>query len=192
MSPAAGSSYRACETFANVQCDKLRFLYYNTRSIVHKIDELRASCLVYKPHIICVVETWLSSDVQCIPNYEQCIPNYELCRLDRDRHGGASHLAFTVISSGPLSLEFLAISVKSISGPFVVSVLYRSPSSSVYFFDRLSLVLEDLCIPMYSNFVIFGDFNVDVSSPSFLYSHLCNVINQHALVLTPGLQATLG
>ena len=73
---------------------------------------------VYKPDIVCIVETWLDSDVAI----GLCIPDYELTRLDRDRHGGgviiyvAGHLPFTVISSGPHSLEF---------------------------FDNLSLVLED-------------------------------------------------
>ena len=44
----------------------------------------------------------------------------------------ASHLALTVICYGPYSLEFLAMSD---SGPFLVSVLYRSPSSFVYIFQ---------------------------------------------------------
>ena len=57
--------------------------------------------------------------------------DYELTRLDGDRHGGgviiyvAGHLPFTVISSGPHSLQFSAISVSSPFGQFVVSVLYR-------------------------------------------------------------------
>ena len=56
-------------------------------------------------------------------------------------------------------------------GQFVVSVLYRLPSSPVSFFDKLSLVLKDLCTPLYS--FIFGDFNVNVSVPGYL----CNVAN---------------
>ena len=61
---------------------------------------------------------------------EICIPDYELTRLDRDRHGGgvivyvADHLPFTGISSGPHSLQFSAISVSSLFGQFVASVLY--------------------------------------------------------------------
>ena len=43
----------------------------------------------------------------------------------------AGHLHFTVISSVPYSLEFLAISVSFLFGQFVVSVLYRPPSSLV-------------------------------------------------------------
>ena len=68
------------------------------------MDDLKANCLLYKPDIVCIVETWLGSDVL---DSEICIPDYELTRLDRDRHGGgviiyvACHLPFTVISSGP-------------------------------------------------------------------------------------------
>lgn len=88
-------------------------------------------------------------------------PDYELIHLDRDGQGGgiaifiASHFSFQLISSGPHSLEFLALCVKHVSGNFVVSVLYRPPSSPVSFFDSLSLVLENLCIPMYSTFFTF-------------------------------------
>ena len=109
--------------------------------------------------------------------------------MDRDRHGGgvaiyvASHLSFTVISSGPHSLEFIAISVSSAFGQFVVCVLYRPPSSPVSFFDNLSLVLEDLCTPLYSHFFVFGDFNVDVLAPGYQCNYLCNVVNLMRLQL---------
>jgi len=46
---------------------------------------LKSHCLLYKPDIVCIVETWLGSDVL---DSEICIPDYELTRLDRDRHGG--------------------------------------------------------------------------------------------------------
>ena len=101
------------------------------RSIVFKIDDLKANCLLYKPDIVCIVETWLGSDVL---DSEICILDYELTCLDRDRHGGgviiyvADPLPFTVISSGLHSLQFSAISP---FGQFVVSVLYRPPSSPV-------------------------------------------------------------
>ena len=150
------------------------------------MDDLKANCLLYKPDIVCIVETWLGSDVL---DSEICIPDYELTRLDRDRVGGgviiyvADHLPFTVISSGPHSLQFPAISVSSPFGQFVVSVLYRLHSSPVSFFDKLSLVLKDLCTPLYSR--IFGDFNVDASVPGYLCNYLYNVANLHALTIIP-------
>ena len=169
-------------------CDSsdLKILYYNSRSIVHKLE---TSCLLYKPDIICITETWLHSEIQ---DTELCIPNYELIRLDRDRHGGgvaiyvANHLPYITLVRGPYSLEFLCISVKyNVSKTFIICVFYRPPSSPVSLFDTFSLVLEELCIPMYSTFLIFGDFNVDVSTPNYLCKYLHNVIHQHALSITP-------
>ena len=68
-------------------------------------------------------------------------------------------------------------------GQFVVSVLYRLHSSPVSFFDKLSLVLKDLCTPLYSR--IFGDFNVDASVPGYLCNYLYNVANLHPLTIIP-------
>ena len=68
---------------------------------------------------------------------------------------------------------------------FVVAVLYRPPSSSISFFENLHLALEDLYVTVCSNFYIFGDFNVDVSVPSYLCSFLCNVTCQYSLSIIP-------
>ena len=98
------SDDRAPVSSVKTYYDNLQFLYYYTRSIVFKIDDLKANCLLYKPDTVCIVETWLGSDVM---DSEICIPDYELTRLDRDRHGGgviiyvADHLPFTVIFSLP-------------------------------------------------------------------------------------------
>ena len=41
----------------------LKILYFNVRSLIAKIDELTAVCAAEKPDIVCLVETWLSSDI---------------------------------------------------------------------------------------------------------------------------------
>ena len=38
-------------------------LYYNARSLSPKIDYLIANCEIHKPDIICITESWLSSDI---------------------------------------------------------------------------------------------------------------------------------
>ncbi len=45
--------------------------------------------------------------------------------------------------------------------------------------------MEDLYVTVCSNFFIFGDFNVDVSVPSYLCSCLCNVTCQYGLSIIP-------
>ena len=57
------SDDRAPVSSVKAYYDNLKFLYYNTRSIVFKIDDLKANCLLYKPDIVCIVETWLGNDV---------------------------------------------------------------------------------------------------------------------------------
>ena len=94
---------------ASVSSVKLIMITFNfcttiARSIVFKIDDLKANCLLYKPGIVCIVETWLGSDVL---DSEICIPDYELTRLDRDRQGGGVIVMLLVTSpsqSSPLVL----------------------------------------------------------------------------------------
>ena len=38
-------------------------VYFNARSVIPKLDSLRAEGLVRTPSIICIVETWLSEDI---------------------------------------------------------------------------------------------------------------------------------
>ena len=56
-------------------------IHYNARSLLPKVDELRAVCVATKPNIICIVETWLDDS---IPDNDL---SYQLFRLDRNRHG---------------------------------------------------------------------------------------------------------
>ena len=38
-------------------------LYLNARSLLPKLDELHVLCVSYSYDIICIVESWLSSDI---------------------------------------------------------------------------------------------------------------------------------
>ena len=54
-------------------------MYYNIRSLLSKVDELRAISEATKPDIICIVETWLDNN---IPDNELFLSDYQLFRLD--------------------------------------------------------------------------------------------------------------
>ena len=90
--------------------NKLHIQYYNARSLLPKFEELCAIVEVEKPDIICIVETWLSSEIE---DNEVMIDNYQIIRQDRNRHGGGvlmyinSCLSVKVLSSGANSLELL-------------------------------------------------------------------------------------
>ena len=63
---------------------KLKVLYYNARSIIPKLDELRILAPLHNPDIICIVESWLD---ETILDCELTILNYNFVHLDRNRHG---------------------------------------------------------------------------------------------------------
>ena len=79
-----------------------------------KFDELQILCETHKPGIVCIVESWLSDDIEDV---ELTIPSYQALRLDRNRHGGGilvyihNSLTYNVISKGPGNLELVLISV---------------------------------------------------------------------------------
>ena len=184
FSPAVSSDDRASVSSVKTYYDNLQFLYYYSKEHCFKIDDLKANCLLYKPGIVCIVETWLGSDVL---DSEICIPDYELTCLDRDRVGGgfivyaAGHLPFTVTSSGPHFLEFLAVSVSSPFGQFAVLFCIDHPHP--LYLSLISYHQKDLCTVLYS--FIFGDFNDDVSVPGYLCNYLYNIGNLHALTIIP-------
>ena len=144
---------------------QLSVLYYNARSILPKIEELRAVCLTCKPDIICITETWLDDSIL---NNELFIDNYNIIRHDRDRHGGGvmffviNYISYNLVSSGPLDLELIVISVKLCSSKVCIALFYRPPNASGSIFDN---VLTSLCtyvdVSLFSNFILLGDFNVN-------------------------------
>ena len=92
--------------------NNLRILYYNARSLLPKLDNLIVAIDIFKPHIICIVETWLSSEItEC----EISIPSFQLFRCDRNRHGGgvlayvSNMFSVTVLPSPTPPLEALTL-----------------------------------------------------------------------------------
>lgn len=109
----------------------LSILYYNARSLVCNIDNLRANYLLHHPDIVCIVESWLDSDIE---NSELHISDYQFVRHDRNRHGGgigayvSQNLPFTLITKGIGGFEYLSFSVNHTSKTGVL-IVYRPPSS---------------------------------------------------------------
>ena len=128
--------------------------------------------------MICIVESWLSSDIL---DNEIVIPDYQIFRCDRDRHGGGVlmyvHVSFAVVDlcDDVDDIELLTVSVcppKS-SLKFCISLYYRPPSASVKCFDCVSRSLCNLNPSSFSKFILLGDFNVNFfCTTSFLCTHL--------------------
>ena len=98
----------------NFHSNRLVVTYYNACSLLPKIDHLRALVATDMPDVVCIVESWLDSSIS---NIEIALPGYTVVRLDQNRHGGGilmyihSSLHFSIITSGPFSLECLLLSV---------------------------------------------------------------------------------
>ena len=162
----------------------ISLLYFNARSLYPKLDALKAECIVHKPHIVCITESWLDTDVM---SNEICIPGYEIMRLDRNRHGGgvliyvSSLFSYNILFTGDSSFECIIISLKLDSCNFCVCLLYRPPNAPEVL-DTLFSTLCSLDVRVFANFLMVGDFNVDVSNHNHpLFSRLFSVTSSFAL-----------
>ena len=111
--------------------ETLDILYYNARSLLPKLDDIRVLSAAESPDIICVVETWLSNSIS---DAELALPNYQCVRRDRDRHGGGvliyihSSLAFDLLTSD-VGIELLVVCVSSYksSSKLCLALYFRLP-----------------------------------------------------------------
>lgn len=129
----------------------INLLYFNVRSLLPKIDDLRAICAVYCPDIVCIVETWLDDTIL---DSEVSIQGYSLCRLDRSRHNGGilifvkSLFTYSLLFNGSVDFECLVMSVNSSK----INVMFLALISLLYFFidlPTLAMHLSILCFLLY-------------------------------------------
>ena len=148
---------------------ELSILYFNARSLLPKIDELQAVCLSVNPDIICITESWLSSDIE---DLEIELPDYSSIRVDRNRHGGGivifyrSTLGYKPILLGPNDLELSIVSIHNGNCRVCIALFYRPPSSPVSTFDNFCTIVQSLDPALFSHFVLIGDFNIDFITPT--------------------------
>ena len=109
--------------------------------------------------VICIVETWLSSDVS---DNELVISDYQILRRDRDRHGGGVmmyvHSSLAVHSHACIidaELLIVSVSLSKFSPKFCIALYYRPPSAGVDSFDCLSRNLYNLHPSSFSKFINF-------------------------------------
>ena len=185
MSPTfveGASSHSLLATVNN--CNNLKILYYNARSILPKHDELRLVVEVHNPDIVCIVETWLSPDIL---DSEISLSGYQVHRRDRNRHGGGilvyvrDHYVSSLLPT-PDNLELLTLSISSGINRVCLSLLYRPPNSPSDLFQDLFLYLQGLDTTHFSNYILLGDFNVNFCNPKHpLYLNLYNIFSSFGL-----------
>jgi len=133
---------------------------------------------------VCVTETWLDDNVT---SSEICIPGFDIVRLDRNRHGGgvihyaSSLFTYNIMFTDDSSFKCIITSLKLDSCNFCVCLLYRPPNAS----DVLDTLFSTLCSlddRVFANFIMVGDFNMDVSNHNHpLFSKLFFVTSSFLL-----------
>ena len=105
-------------------------------------------------------------------------------------------LSFSLVLSGPNSLEFLCVKIHSYSHSHVIGVLYNPPDNVSYVLSILTSVLQTLPPSIFSNFLLLGDFNVnyfDTSSAAFCQlDNMLSSFNLYQVVQEPTRVATSG
>jgi len=100
-------------------------MYFNVRSLLPKMDHLRATCCTSSPDVICVVESWLDHTI-----------GYSIVRLDRSRHGGGVQIfvnnQFTCVPLYAATPEFqcLIVTIHNSAGPSPDFTVVQSGSAS--------------------------------------------------------------
>ena len=161
--------------------------YFNVRSLLPKIDELRIVCSVSKPDVVCITESWLDSTID---DCEISIQGYSAFRLDRSRHGDGvliyvkSLFTCSILFKG--TTECIVINVACFVNPspgsdVSICLFYRPPSSAYSLLDTLFDTLCNIFVSLASNFYLIGDFNIDFFTPSFLYHKLLSIVTSFNL-----------
>ena len=150
--------------------------------------KLRAMTEQKSPHIVCIVESWLSKSIE---DNEISIGDYQIYRLVRNCHGGGILMyvhcspSVKVLSCGFRDLELMIISV-SLShfvSDCCICLFYRPPSSKCDILDNLCTTLYSLDLSVFRKCFVLGDFNINCfCTSSFLYHRLLTCISSFSLV----------
>ena len=172
----------------------LNLLLLNVRSITSVIDEIGLILIRKKVDVMAQCETWLDDSI-C--DSEVCPPGFSIYRNDRNRRGGgvtiivSSRVRFVPrpdLSVGNIESLWIELFQKSKRSMFIGCV-YRSPSSTISFFDHLSSETERALSVRSQNLTILGDLNCNlltlVSPATKALLSFCNHFGLEDIVCSP-------
>jgi hypothetical protein len=162
---------------------------------VNKMRMYKSILEVEKPDILCVVETWLNSNIN---DHELTVGGYHNFRKDRKSRGGGILLSVknTLTCSRRMDLEvnnecyneIMVIEFKPSSNfhAFIV-VIYRPPSADKTFNDNLKGVLTKIHSTGCRNILMLGDLNLpDINWESLtadqpISADMCETLDLYSL-----------
>ena len=79
------NSHQTDSSLSHPHNSTLSIMYFNARSVLRKLDNLKLVCAIHQPDVICIVESWLDKEIS---NSKLSLDGYNVSRVDRNRHGG--------------------------------------------------------------------------------------------------------
>ena len=79
------NSHHTYSSLSHLHNSTLCIMYFNARSVFHKLDNLKLVCAIHHPDVICIVESWLDKEIS---DSELSLDGYNVSRVNRNRHGG--------------------------------------------------------------------------------------------------------
>ena len=162
-----------------------RVLHFIIRSLKCHYDEFLPflSCLKLKPTVLALTDTWLN-DLDHIDS----MPFAGLSKLitkNRRTRGGSiglfvSECASTVIEdSAGEAMETLKVSITYENLKFGILIIYRPPNSkAAKFVEEFDSLMESVAGGNW-DWIVLGDFNIDILQSSALSKSYLNVISSH-------------
>jgi len=152
----------------------LKIAHVNIQSLRHKLDNLNIFLHSNNIDILCLTESWLSSDID---DSSIMIPGYNICRrdrtvLDREHGGGIVNYIKDGINYKDKTTELCNFNLDMLlidiylpnTRPILLSTVYRAPNVNVDYLKDVDNVFQN-CSSFYNEMIIVGDFNLDISKP---------------------------
>ena len=190
---------------ANYRTNSFTCCYFNSRSLVNKLDKFQSFVYSSEYNIICVTETWLADfifDQEILPS------GYTIFRKDRSSRGGGVLVAVSdtipasVVPSHTLhacpshkDLEILSILLKFEKNQILLCCVYISPNvNDIYLANNISCLSQTIHSHSKSSnissipSITIGDFNLPdiqwdtLTSSSPNSRSFCDFVFDNALV----------
>ena len=145
---------------------KVSVFYFNARSLLPKIDEVRAICANMHYDLVIVVESWLSAEVL---DSEIHVPGYNPVRKDRNRHGGgivifvSDQVNCHLLQHPHPDLELILLECTISSHLYTIGGFYRPPITGLDYMSKFHRSIALLRPQNFSNLIICGDFNININ-----------------------------
>lgn len=158
-------------------------MHINARSLLNCFDEVKLLILKNEVDILCVSETWLSSDM---PDRFVSIGGFNIFRTDNGRASGtciyvrdnlfSTRLDFNLTPCEGVEETWVQVQCRKLPS-FIIGVIYRHPNSSFETFRYVSDVFHK-ALSKGKTLFILGDLNDDLLGG---YGKLSEIINNHGL-----------